>query len=128
MMKSNCSKVTGLTVVVRARDRGVLVWLWLVSMLLAGAAQGQTAPGWDGDVATENRRCLNCHGQAHIAELSPRERALMLAPEVRGQAESPSPPVKPQLYVRPDDISTGSSCVAVTARPWCAAMSAPPRA
>jgi cytochrome b subunit of formate dehydrogenase len=56
-------------------------------------------------VASDNHRCLECHGQAHIGELTPRERSVMVAPievDVRmfGQAQAP----RPELYVGPNPL------------------------
>ena len=78
-----------------------LVWLCV------GSAFGQ---------ADADQRCLQCHGQAHIAELSPAERLSMVA--TRLGAEDPNaptsepyaltgtePPVRPGLFITPDALS-----------------------
>ncbi len=48
-------------------------------------------------VKAENRRCLECHGQPHIAELNPRQRSFQVISD-RLPDES-SPAVRPGLYL-----------------------------
>jgi cytochrome b subunit of formate dehydrogenase len=92
-------------------------------IVVAGAGAMAAAPPVaaqpDGQsVAAANRRCLNCHGQPHIAQLDPRERRLMLLPELdaaaltRMREESSAddaPPTRPGLYLGPDGIASGSA-------------------
>lgn len=79
------------------------------------------------EVARQNRRCLNCHGQPHIATLSPLERRRMVGliptdneglqmpepvqPAVAQQAEGFSPEeepaLRPGLYLGPTDLADG---------------------
>lgn len=75
----------------------------LVLVFVAGsAATGETA------AVMENRRCLNCHGQRHIAEMAPDDRQAMVVsrpeagrPVTTTQAapEEPAPAKRPTLYV-----------------------------
>ncbi len=48
----------------------------------------------------QNKRCLDCHGQSHIATLSPQERREMIAPGV-GPAPATEAPTRPELYLEP---------------------------
>lgn len=70
----------------------------LTAALLVGAAQPQPV---DAD-----RRCLECHGQPHIGQLPPGERAAMVAPGGPAPPER-ADPRRPGLYVRPEAL-TGS--------------------
>ena len=66
----------------------------------AGSARGQSEPS-----AAENRRCLNCHGQAHIASLDPFERRSMIGLADRASApEADEPATRPRLYLSPADV------------------------
>lgn len=95
-----------------------------LALVLAGwwapLGLGQT-PGADSD-----RRCLQCHGQAHIAELSPAERRSMVGTRLdAGAAEAPpapgapltggEAPKRPGLLVRPEalkgSVHEGLHCV-----------------
>ena len=72
------------------------------------------AAGQDTVPDTSDRRCLDCHGQPHIAELNPRERLTMVG--TRLEPGSPpvdpvvhalrgaEPDVRPGLYVPPDAL------------------------
>ena len=51
-----------------------------------------------GRVEIENRRCLNCHGQSHIAELTPKERVQMLSATTQ-PAPATQPDQRPELFV-----------------------------
>ncbi len=66
----------------------------------AAAPAQQEAPS-----PTDNRRCLNCHGQAHIATLDPFERRSMIGQTDRqtlpGEDE---PATRPGLYISADQI------------------------
>ncbi len=55
------------------------------------------------DAEIENRRCLNCHGQSHIAVLSPTERASMVAPSDRISEDAPA--TRPRLYIPGSDLT-----------------------
>ncbi len=51
----------------------------------------------------ENRRCLNCHGQQRMAELTPQERLSMVAP---GPGPAPKEPNRrPGLYIAPETLA-----------------------
>ncbi|MFO0831705.1 MAG: hypothetical protein U0637_07655 [Phycisphaerales bacterium] len=74
-----------------------------------------TASGQSGEAA--NKRCLQCHGQAHIGELSPAERLSMVGtwlgteprPDTPVQAQptlrGDEPATRPGLYIRPDALA-----------------------
>ena len=49
-----------------------------------------------------NRRCYACHGQSHIADLSPTERRLMIIPNATDLAGEPE--TRPELYLPPDAL------------------------
>jgi cytochrome b subunit of formate dehydrogenase len=51
-----------------------------------------------GRVEIENRRCLQCHGQSHIAELSPKERVQMLSATTQ-PAPASQPETRAELFV-----------------------------
>ncbi len=56
----------------------------------------------------ENRRCLNCHGQSHIADLNPSERASMIASyQPAAPIPSPSPITQPAPTTQPFTPTTG---------------------
>jgi hypothetical protein len=88
--------------------------LWLVAAQAAGAAEVSPAE-------LENRRCLNCHGQKHIASLSPRQRMVMVARPPQDQTTRPAateplgaataaanvPAVRPKLFVTADTRAGG---------------------
>ncbi len=50
----------------------------------------------------DNRRCLDCHGQSRMAELSPGERGTMVASAVIDQD---APATRPGLYIGPEALS-----------------------
>lgn len=53
-----------------------------------------------------NRRCLNCHGQSHIAELSPEQRLPMVAttdPSLSQNLEN-DPEFRPDLYIDYEEV------------------------
>jgi len=52
----------------------------LLLIPLSGPAAGQAEQRDAHELAEENRRCLECHGQEHIVELTPKERFQMVAP------------------------------------------------
>ncbi len=94
-----------------SRPRAGLV-LWLAAAWAAAApvfAQPER-------VAAENRRCLNCHGQAHIATLDPFERRSMIGLADRGATPPGEEPAqRPRLYLSPEEyplrLHTALSCV-----------------
>lgn len=77
--------------------------------------------------AEPDQRCLECHGQAHIAELGPQERLSMVgtwlgagpAPEQgerdAGVLDAEAPATRPELFVQADAVSwsvhAGITCV-----------------
>lgn len=66
----------------------LLLWLLVLAPSCLNAAEVSQAD-------LENRRCQNCHSQSHIGQLSPRERAAMVAPS----ATANPPATRPGLYV-----------------------------
>jgi cytochrome b subunit of formate dehydrogenase len=85
---------------------------WIVLLGLAAAsAPGAVLPRAEVD----NRRCLNCHGQQHIAQDSPQQRLTMVKSPASGpagptSASSPStqaPLVRPELYLSPNAFTSG---------------------
>lgn len=87
----------------------------LLALLAAPlSAQQQQTPGDDAD-----RRCLECHGQAHIGELDPQERLAMVgtwldpdhpAPPPTGERAAltgDEPATRPGLFVRQTDFASG---------------------
>jgi cytochrome b subunit of formate dehydrogenase len=82
---------------------------------LVGAASAQ--PPASESVEAANRRCLQCHGQDHIAELDPAERLSMVgtwlgeepappqASELVGAPTGDEPPVRPGLLVPADALA-----------------------
>ena len=79
----------------RARGRPLLAGLLLAA--LSELANGQDSH----EVADENRRCLECHGQEHITELTPGERFSMVAP-LPGQAAPDESQLGEQSSTRPE--------------------------
>jgi len=82
----------------------------LLTVALAGAAVAQPQPQPRPGKADDDR-CLQCHGQAHIAQLGPLDRQKMVGTRLQPGAEAPaarpnvlsSPPppeTRPGLYVR----------------------------
>ncbi|MBL1218518.1 MAG: hypothetical protein D8M59_13630 [Planctomycetes bacterium] len=79
------------------------------------------------EVALQNKRCLNCHGQSHISELTPSERRVMVglvpsdeglvAPDEPSQGAGQNaqelppideePAVRPGLYLGPNTLDRG---------------------
>lgn len=86
---------------------GLSAWLWT-----AGAARAQSPE----TTAAENRRCLNCHGQNHIATLDPFERRSMIGLADReNRPGADEPPTRSGLFLSADQIPfamhSGLSCV-----------------
>jgi cytochrome b subunit of formate dehydrogenase len=71
----------------------------LIGMLLAA-----TAPAAElSEAQRANRRCFNCHGQEHIAELLPAERNAM----VSGAQPTDVAQMRPGLFLPPDVMASG---------------------
>ena len=78
--------------------------------ILVAVLAAFVAPRLHGDELTaaqiDNRRCLNCHGQSRMAEMSAADRRGMVAP-----ATQPLPPshdrVRPGLHVTSDSLADG---------------------
>ena len=102
--------------------QAALALLWgLLFASAASAAQTQAAPDHEAD-----QRCLNCHGQAHIAELLPAQRLSMvgtrLAPGEHTEQVAPAatdtepePLLRPALFTPPEafsgDVHAAVTCV-----------------
>ncbi len=56
----------------------------------------------------ENARCLDCHGQPHIAGLSPQDRRTMVAPGVAPGDGRPAlddePPPRPGIFIENENV------------------------
>ena len=85
---------------------------YLRAALTLGWVLTLTAAGQPATLQAANQRCLNCHGQSHIATLSPAERRTMVAlPEGLAPVLPPAPataapataaeaqPARPRLYI-----------------------------
>ncbi|MHC4993251.1 MAG: hypothetical protein ACYTGC_19965, partial [Planctomycetota bacterium] len=71
-----------------------------VLLIVSSVAAAQTAPPAD------DLRCLNCHGQAHIGELGPADRRLMVA--AVGEPAADEPEARPALFVDYDRVYRSS--------------------
>jgi cytochrome b subunit of formate dehydrogenase len=71
----------------------------VLAAVAAGPARGQEAEA-------DNRRCLDCHGQAHIAALGPADRRMMVEPGDDDPADPP--PTRPELLVEYDRVYRAS--------------------
>jgi cytochrome b subunit of formate dehydrogenase len=91
--------------------RAAFIAALLLAAMLPTGAMGQTPPA----AKDPNHRCMQCHGQKHIAELNPTERRSMVGTwlDTSDPATRPSPPadtatplkgdepaVRPGLYVQ----------------------------
>lgn len=76
----------------------IVLLLW--TLCAAKEAQGVEV----GRVAIENRRCLNCHGQSHIAEIGPKERVQMLSASTQ-PAPAVEPAARPELFVAGETLA-----------------------
>jgi cytochrome b subunit of formate dehydrogenase len=90
-----------------------------LAIALAVLLLSASAPAQETDPQNPDRRCLACHGQPHIAELGPEERAQMVAtwlgPAAGPRAEpGPAEPprqdeevaaTRPGLYVQREDLA-----------------------
>jgi cytochrome b subunit of formate dehydrogenase len=97
---------------VPSRLRITAFWL-LVAIFTLGAAGASVLGAEVSEADRANRRCLNCHGQEHIAELNADERAAM----VRSSPQAPPSPAggMPGIYLPPnamsDSVHAGLLCV-----------------
>lgn len=71
----------------------------VLALLIAAPAPAVEVP----EATLANRRCFNCHGQAHIGELTAAERAGM----VRTDGQTPDGPARPGLHLAPDALAKG---------------------
>ena len=91
--------------------RGVVGIAHLLVCLVAAGQPGSQTP------TDPNRRCLECHGQEHIAELTPEERLSMVGTWLDAEAEPPEgwedrhfelrgdePETRPGLYIKADAL------------------------
>ena len=83
----------------RPRTSGRAVWAASVVAVAASLAAAEP-PSL---VEAENRRCYNCHGQNHIATLSPADRLVMVARTAR---EGPVGATRPSGGARPAETTT----------------------
>lgn len=98
---------------------GAVIGAALVAFLaMPGVAAAQNSiPGTSSD-----RRCMQCHGQAHIATLNPGERRSMVGTRVDSSETAPviptspsnttgltgdEPAERPTLFIRPDALAAG---------------------
>ncbi len=106
----------------------------LISAILVAVVGGvaPTAAG-QGDDAPENRRCLDCHGQPHIAQLSPRDRRTMVTLYDQfpsEQALAGEPATRPGLYIEYDQVyrfSVHRQVACVACHQDCLELPHPPR-
>jgi len=80
----------------RTVNLATIVWMLTAAAQTAIASAPPTPP-------TEDRRCLECHGQRHIGEIGPLDRQSMVAP-MPGQTTWPeldaeAPATRPELFV-----------------------------
>ncbi len=95
-------------------------WPW-VAILAAGLAAVPTSAQVAPSDANADKRCLQCHAQAKIAELGPEERRSMVGtwlgtdapPPKSGDAKAPEAPSgpepakRPKLFVQAEDLASG---------------------
>ena len=76
-----------------------------MSLVTVGASGAQEGPA-------DNQRCLDCHGQAHIVDMSPGDRRLMVKGD-EGFGDEPA--TRPELLVDPmvyrGSVHADLSCV-----------------
>ncbi|MDX2119279.1 MAG: hypothetical protein SFY96_13965 [Planctomycetota bacterium] len=97
-----------------ARAAGLLAWCLVGSLATPVLAQGTPAE------SPADRRCMQCHGQSHIAELTPAERRSMVGTKLDVNAPAmpaPSAPAepltgnepmtRPNLFVHPEHFKGG---------------------
>ncbi|MHC4991334.1 MAG: hypothetical protein ACYTGC_10165 [Planctomycetota bacterium] len=113
----------------RARRRGVLA---LIAAM--GPAIGVVPAAGQNSVQLQNRRCLDCHGQPHIAELSPADRRAMVslyADDTAAPELSDEPEIRPELFVEYDQVyrfSVHGREACVSCHPDCETLPHAPRA
>lgn len=112
----------------RCEKRGVLGRLALVLVLLISAPAGAAQPANNTTLTDADRRCMQCHGQPHIARLDPAERLSMVMTWLGDEPRQPGdgtgttfrlrgdePSVRPGLFVTPDTLAhsvhKGIGCV-----------------
>lgn len=82
----------------------------VVTLAVAGGALAAELS----DAELQNRRCFNCHGQRHIVDLDPHQRAGMVAGSDQALPEQTG--VRPGLFVAPDalrgSVHESVACVA----------------
>jgi len=74
---------------------GILLALVLIAQSVHGAEYTEAE--------LENRRCLQCHGQSHIGEISPEQRREMIAPLGAGTS---GPATRPELYTPGEKLAS----------------------
>ncbi len=79
------------------RGRMARVAAFSLSLLGAAAALAQPEPPSPKTDTRGDRRCLQCHGRAHIADLSPAERRSMIGTQLDADAPPAPPPTLPPL-------------------------------
>ena len=89
--------------------------LVLLSLLLLSPIVTRTADAAPlSETELSNRRCMNCHGQSHVAGLDAKARGAMVAPATRPSTGAQAGP-RPELYVTPDSLAgsvhQGLGCV-----------------
>ncbi|MHC4825224.1 MAG: hypothetical protein ACYTEY_01575, partial [Planctomycetota bacterium] len=86
----------------RSRRRSALsIVAALVPVIGVMPAAGQDT------VQLQNRRCLDCHGQSHIAGLSPADRQAMVslyADDAARPSLDDEPAIRPELYLEYDQV------------------------
>jgi cytochrome b subunit of formate dehydrogenase len=111
-------------------------------VLACTTAAAGVQPEVPADLEAANRRCLECHGQTHIATLTASERQLMVSTDILADLDDTTP--RPDLYVGPEPlrygVHSGLRCVdchpdagalphaAVLSPPACADCHAPEQA
>jgi hypothetical protein len=95
----------------------------VMALALAASVAGQEDP------AADNQRCLECHGQPEIAELSADDRRLMVGDGP--QATGDEPAGRPELYIDYDRVyrpSIHGTLTCVSCHPDCQDLPHPARA
>ncbi len=114
--------------------RILLAWLRDPAIVIVASVclAGSTLLAASADVDVQNRRCLECHGQEHIADLIPADRRTMVAPSpVDGTEADPPPNRRPEIFVEYDQVyrySVHRDVTCVSCHPDCDALPHPRRA
>ena len=86
--------------------------LWVVAWALLALTGGLARGVEVSQVEIDNKRCLNCHGQSHIATDTPAQRQEMLKP---GTTLAEAPLARPKLFTPPEtlkgSVHAGVACV-----------------